>query len=173
MLVYTTSGAIHLSIGRADRWFRWVLLEFGVTVLLFLIGLHWGPAGIAAAWTASFWLLTLPAFWYAGRPIGFGATPVLATVWRYVVASLLAGSASAAILRSISSLTVAPGAIGALVRILATSLLFTALYLGAVVFLHGGLEPLDRLLRLLPDIVPWKKSSNSALPLETAPDLLR
>ena len=95
MLIYLTSGVIHLSIGRADRWFRWVVVEFSVTVLLFLLGLHWGPAGVAAAWTASFWLLTIPAFWYAGKPINFGVAPVLATIWRYVLASLLAGCATA------------------------------------------------------------------------------
>ena len=52
MLIYTTSGLIHLSSGRADRWLRWVVVEFTVTFLLFLVGLHWGPAEVAAAWTA-------------------------------------------------------------------------------------------------------------------------
>jgi O-antigen/teichoic acid export membrane protein len=166
MLIYTTSGVIHLSIGRADRWFRWVVVEFSVTVVLFLIGLHWGPAGIAAAWTASFWILTIPAFWYAGKPINFGVAPVLAAVWRYALASLLAGAASAAIIRQIPALAAATGVVGAAVRIASTSLLFSVLYLGAVVVVHGGSEPLTRLLNLLPDMVPWNKSSNSTPPLE-------
>ena len=67
MMLYGTHGWIHLSIGRADRWFRWGVLEFFVTAALFLVGLHWGPSGIAIAWTASFWILTPPAFWYACR----------------------------------------------------------------------------------------------------------
>jgi PST family polysaccharide transporter len=66
MVVYYMHGWIHLSIGRADRWFRWGIVEFVVTVMLFLLGLHWGPAGIAIAWTASFWILMVPAIWYAG-----------------------------------------------------------------------------------------------------------
>jgi PST family polysaccharide transporter len=164
MLVYLTSGVIHLSIGRADRWFRWVVVEFSVTVLLFLVGLHWGPAGVAAAWTASFWLLTIPAFWYAGRPIHFGVAPVVATVWRYVVASLLAGCASAAIIREISPLMTMTGVAGAAVRISSNSLLFSVLYIGAVILLHGGTEPLYRLVRLLPDMLPWKRSSNPPPP---------
>jgi O-antigen/teichoic acid export membrane protein len=168
MLIYTTSGVIHLSIGRADRWFRWVVVEFSVTVLLFLIGLHWGPAGIAAAWTASFWILTIPAFWYAGKPINFGVAPVLAVVWRYALASLLAGGASATIIRQIPSLTAATGVVGAAVRIASTSLLFSVLYIAAVVVVHGGSEPLSRLLNLLPDMVPWNKSSNSPPPPEAA-----
>jgi PST family polysaccharide transporter len=166
MLVYLSSGVIHLSIGRADRWLRWVVVEFGVTVLLFLVGLHWGATGVAAAWTASFWLLTIPAFWYAGRPINFGVTPVLATVWRYVVASLLAACASAAIVRAIPSWSTASGAMGALVRILELSVLFLILYVASVVLLHGGTEPIYRLLRLLPDLVPWKRGPNPPPPSE-------
>ena len=50
MLLYFTHGWIHLSIGRADRWFRWGVVEFTVTGLLFLLGLPWGPVGIAVAW---------------------------------------------------------------------------------------------------------------------------
>jgi PST family polysaccharide transporter len=166
MLIYTTSGVIHLSIGRADRWLRWVVVEFSVTVLLFLVGLHWGPAGVAAAWTASFWILTIPAFWYAGRPINFRVAPVVATVWRYVLASLLAGCASAAIIREISPLMTMTGVAGAAVRIASNSLLFSVLYIGAVILIHGGTEPLYRLVRLLPDMVPWNKSSSPPPPPE-------
>jgi O-antigen/teichoic acid export membrane protein len=161
MLIYNASGLVHLSIGRADRWFRWVVVEFSVTVLLFFLGLHWGPVGVAAAWTASFWILTIPAFWYAGKPIQFGIVPVLATVWRYVVASLLAGCATAAVIRQIPSLVAVQGIPGALARIAVVSLLLSVLYLGAVIVLHGGTEPLYRFASLLPDMVPWARSSNS------------
>jgi O-antigen/teichoic acid export membrane protein len=154
MLIYFTSGLIHLSIGRADRWFRWVVLEFGVTVLLFCVGLRWGPVGIASAWSASFWILLVPAFWYAGKPIHFGVVPILATVWRYILASLVAGGASAVIIHEIASLAVAPGVSGAFGRIVATSSVFAVLYLGAVILLHGGPEPLYRFARLLPDMLP-------------------
>lgn len=167
MLIYSTHGLIHLSIGRADRWFRWVIVEFGVTASLFLLGLRWGPAGVAAAWTASFWILTLPGFWYAGRPIHFGVTPMISAVWKYVVASLLAGGASAVIIREIPSLFTLPGALGAVARILTISLLFSALYIGAVILLHGGPEPLYRFAKLLPDMVP-SRFSNSSARLEVA-----
>jgi len=95
MLLYGTHGWIHLSIGRADRWFRWGIAEFAFTGLLFLLGLHWGPVGIATAWTASFWILTIPAFWYAGKPINLGVGIIIEAVWRYLLASLLAGAAPA------------------------------------------------------------------------------
>ena len=157
MLIYSTHGLIHLSIGRADRWFRWVLVELSVTAGLFLLGLHWGPAGVAGAWTASFWILTLPGFWYAGKPIGFGVGPMISAVWRYIVASLLAGAASAVIMRFVPIMGSA-SALGAFIRIVTISALFTMLYIGAIILLYGGLEPMHGFAKLLPDMMPSKFS---------------
>ncbi len=163
MLLYGTHGWIHLSIGRADRWFRWGVVEFVVTGLLFIVALPWGPAGIAVAWTASFWILTIPAFWYAGRPIQFGVVPVIAAVWKYLVASLLAGCASAVIIRGFPSLSfvAVSGPVGAVSRIAAISALFGALYLGAVILLHQGCAPLYQVAGLLREMVPWAQFSRS------------
>ena len=169
MLIYGPSGLLHLSMRRADRWFRWVVVEFGVTVLLFSLGLRWGPVGIASAWSASFWILFIPAYWYAGKPIDFGITPVLGAVWRYVLASLLAGCASALLIHEIHPLVRAPGIPGALARIVATSLLFLVLYLGAIITLHGGPDPLYRFASLLPEMLPWAKSRQSLPEPQGAP----
>ena len=154
MVLYGALGWIHLSIGRPDRWFRWGCLEFGFTFLLFLLALRWGPVGIAVAWTASFWILAIPAFWYAGRPIHFGIAPVLAAVWKYIVASLLAGFASAGIMQGIPPFVGMPGAVEAFARIVMASLLFGALYLGAVILLHGGSAPLYQVAGLLREMLP-------------------
>src|SRR5882762_5343514 len=94
MLLYGTHGWIHLSIGTADRLFRWGIVEFSFTFLLFLVALPCGPACIAVAWTASFWILVIPAFWYAGKPIQLDVKSVLAEVCRFFLASLLAGFTS-------------------------------------------------------------------------------
>jgi O-antigen/teichoic acid export membrane protein len=161
MLIYNTSGLIHLSIGKAHRWLRWGVVELTVTGLLFLLGLRWGPAGVAAAWTISFWILTFPAFWYAGRPINFEVRPVVTIVLKYALASLLAGSISAAILNGISTLAAAPGLFGAIARILAVSSIFSLVYLTSVVLLHGSTEPLRQFARLLPDLLPSAKSRHS------------
>lgn len=161
MLIYSTNGAIHLSMGRADRWFRWVILEFCVTVLLFLLGLHWGPAGIAAAWTTSFWILTIPAFWYAGKPIGFKVGPIIGTIWRYTLASLLAGYAVFNILHKIPRITAATGELGALERIIGVSVIFSVLYVVLVVIFHGGPHPILRLVNILQEMVSRNKISTS------------
>jgi len=171
MLIYGTHGWLHLSIGKADRWFRWGIIELAVTSLLFVLALRWGPVGIAGAWTASFWILLIPAFWYAGRPIEFGVAPVLGVVWRYFLASLLAAGASVEIVQRIPSLLNAAGSPGAASRLALISTLFTALYLASVSLLHGGFAPLRRFAQMVQEIVPWRRNSSprEAVPVTAGP----
>lgn len=153
MVLYNTHSWIHLSIGRPDRWFRWAICEFAVTFSLFLIGLQRGPEGIALAWSASFWLLTAPAIWYAGSPIDLKVSSVLAETWRFVFSSVFAVVASLLIEKMMPSLGRMPGTGGALARILVDLLLLIPIYVGSVIVLHGSLEPLRRLIALLRDMV--------------------
>jgi O-antigen/teichoic acid export membrane protein/glycosyltransferase involved in cell wall biosynthesis len=153
MILYCTHGWIHLSLGRADRWFRWAIFEFFVTFLLFIVGLHWGPVGIAVAWSVSFWVLTLPAIRYAGKPIGLDIAAVLSVIWRYIVASVVTVSATFLIMNQIPALTGMVGPSGALIRIVVVSAFVVLLYLGAVVLLHGGFAPLYKIAGLLQEMV--------------------
>ncbi len=162
MLLYYTHGWIHLSIGTPNRWFRWGIVEFVVTGLMFLLGLHWGTIGIAMAWTASFWLLLLPSFWYAGKPIGFGIKPVLETIWRYIVAALAATGACVWLVWHSHPFGAETGIEGALARMATVSLLFGAFYLIAVVALHRSLEPLYQLVKLLPDLLLSRRLPKAA-----------
>jgi len=157
MILYGTNGWIHLSIGRADRWFRWGFVEFFVTCLLFIVGLHWGPVGMAMAWTASFWILTIPALWYAGKPINLDIASVIGTVWKYILASALAGCSSALILRIGSLLGAGTSAMDAAIRIVKTSVLFVILYLGAIILLYRGCAPLYQVGRLLREMLPLER----------------
>lgn len=154
MLIYNTHSWMHLSLGRPGRWFRWGLIEVSITSLLFLLALKWGPTGIAAAWTLSYLILTIPALWYAGESIDFEIGPVVAMLWRYAVASLAAGYACAAIMRELP-LAAATGAAGAAARIVVNSLVFTLLYALAVVIL-GGSEPFRRIGRMVPVMIPFR-----------------
>ena len=156
MLIYFAYSWIHLSLGRPDRLLRWGLVEFTVMGLLFVLGLPWGPVGIAMAWVMSSWLLAIPALWYAGRPAGLGAGAIVAAVWKYVCASALAGGTAGLILRRIPSLMTAPGWVGAVDRSATVSVLFIALYLGAVMLLHGGCEPLRQIAALVRDMLPGR-----------------
>jgi PST family polysaccharide transporter len=163
MLLYNTHGWIHLSIGRPDRWFRWAIVEFVCTVGLFLIGLPWGPRGVALAWTVAFFVLMLPAFWYAGQPIGFGIRPVLAVVWRFFVASVVAGCGTAWLIHIMPPFDAMPGALGAFVRLVSVSAIFSAIYLGLVIAIHRGIEPLRQVARLVADLLPRRASRSNSV----------
>jgi polysaccharide transporter, PST family len=176
MFLYGTIGWIHLSIGTADRWFRWVVAEFAVTGSLFLIGLRRGPAGIAMAWTMSFWILAVPAFWYAGKPIQLGVGAVAGAVWRYILASAVAGVGAAFIiprglfLGSEHSLVSTHGWVVALERILVNSALFAVLYVAAVIVLHGSLRPLHQIANLAREMAPRGWFQKPAASPENASD---
>ena len=129
MLLYNTHGWIHLSIGRPERWFRWSLMEFGCTASLFLLTLRWGPSGIAFAWTASYFLLMFPAFWYAGKPIELDIGSVFAVIWKFFAASVGAGCGTYSDHQGRSFFATAFGAWGALARMVSVSVVFSELYL--------------------------------------------
>jgi PST family polysaccharide transporter len=158
LLIYLAYGWIHLSLGRPDRLLRWGIIEFSVIGTLFVLCLPWGPVGIAMAWVASSWMLAIPALWYAGRPADLGVRALVKAVWRYVLASALAGSVAGLLIRQIPSLMTASGWVGALNRSLTVSVVFAALYLGAVILLHGGCDPLRQIAMLVGDMLPGRLS---------------
>lgn len=160
MVLYPTHAWVHLSTGKANRFLRWGVIEIVFKSLCFLLALPWGPAGIAVAWTVSFWILTLPALWYAGRPIELRVAPVLDAIWRYLVAALFACLVSSLGVYRIVWLTHASGVAGAWARCVVTSLLFGATYVSFVIALHRGCEPLYRVHRLLRQFWPDKGSSD-------------
>ena len=157
MLLYETHGWIHLSIGRPARWLHWSFVEFGATASLFLIMLHWGPAGIAFAWTASYFLLMFPGFWYAGRPIGLGLESIIGVIWKFFLAASVAGGATFLLVRWSAVAPIAGGVSTALIRTISISAVFCALYLLLVIVLHKGLGPLRETFGLLRDLMPARR----------------
>jgi len=162
MLLCGAFGWIHLSLGKPERWFRWSLFELGFTVSLFLAALRWGPTGIAAAWSVSYWALLIPGFWYAGRHIGFGASALIAAVWRHAAAGLISGVATALVMRNTRFWQTPPSAVGALWAIIIISMLFVTAYLAASIALHRGLAPLRQCASLLRELAPSRKAAGPA-----------
>ena len=162
MLLCHTVGWVHLSIGKPGRWLRWSLFQLAATASLFLLSLPWGPEGVAAAWSISFWTLLIPGFWYAGRPIGFGISDLLAAIWRYAAAALAAGLATAAIMRGTSFWGDPPSMGAALAATVIISTLFVTIYVGTIILFHGGLAPLRQLASLLRELAPAPKDTEPA-----------
>jgi PST family polysaccharide transporter len=163
MLLYNTHGWVHLSIGRPERWFRWGLMEFVCTAGLFLLALHWGPSGIALAWTISYFLLMFPGFWYAGKPIGLGIGPIFAVIWKFFAASVVAGVGTAVVITAVPLFARVFGAQSAFVRMVSVSLVFFALYFGGVIVLHWGLKPINETISLLRELLP-ERTVGDAIP---------
>jgi O-antigen/teichoic acid export membrane protein len=153
LLIYKATVMIHLSIGTPARYLRWTIVELVVTGALFLVALPWGPTGVAVAWTASFWILCIPGFRYAGKPIQLEVAAVVRSTWRYFAASLLAGCGCAFFLRHARFLAELPNWSGALVRLMATSSVFLALYLVGVILVHRGNAPLREFAGLVREAI--------------------
>ena len=119
-----------------------------------MVALRWGPEGIAAAWSLSYWLLIIPAFWYAGQPIGMEISVLISAVWKYALASLVSAAACAALtsrfIPSPAKLSVA----AAVEHMAVASGLFLTMYLSAVILLHRGCAPLRQLVNLLRELAP-------------------
>lgn len=163
MLLYGATGWIHVSIGRADRWLRWGVVELLLTTVLFIAALPLGPRGIALAWTLAYCILVIPGFWYAGKPIGLEAGAVVAAVWRYFAASVIAGCLAFALTGALPLLAGAAGAAGALGRAAWGTAVFGALYGGAVIGLSNGLGPFREVGALFGELLPRRTAVAGAL----------
>ena len=154
MVLYYTSGWLHLSLGTPGRWLRWAVLSFIVTLTLFMTGLRFGPVGVAGAYSAGLYILTIPALWYAGRPIQLKTSALLSAVWKPFVSALTAGLLCWLVIHgSYPSLRD-----NALVRVLVSALLCISVYLGLVLALHRSMRPISQLTEFLRDMVPGLRS---------------
>jgi PST family polysaccharide transporter len=154
MLLYNTHGWIHLSIGRPERWLRWGFIEFLCTASLFVLSLHWGPSGVALAWTISYFLLMFPSFWYAGKPIGLGIGPIFAVIWRFFAASAVAALATFLLMRATPHSGSTFGVSDAFERMASVSAVFFGLYFCGVVALHRGMKPVNETVSLFRHLLP-------------------
>jgi O-antigen/teichoic acid export membrane protein len=169
LLIYQTTAWIHLSMGTTMRWLRWTVIELGVTGLLFLVGLRWGPAGVAGAWTTSYCVLMIPGFLFALRPLDLPIAVILKTVWKYAFAAISAAAICARLLRDMPLPPQLPidGLGRAITRIVLNNALFGLLYLAILAILFGSMEPLLQFARLLPDLLPrfplWRPGAKRKL----------
>jgi len=142
-IIYSTQEWLHVSLGRADRWLRWGIIAFIVTIAGYAIGILVSTKAVAIAYTASIFILTGPALAYAGKPIGLRFREVLASFWRYLAAAAGAGVACRLVL------TYLVGQWPLALRLLIGLIVFTPLYLGGVILLFGSAKPLRGFLRLI------------------------
>jgi PST family polysaccharide transporter len=165
--VYRIAGWLHLSMGTANKFFRWGIIEFLVLGSLFVFSLRWGPIGLGAVWGTSCWLLTIPAILYAPRPPQLTIGAMIGSMWRYIVASILAAGACALVVPTLPWPAL-PGIAGNVVRIVLTSSLFSVLYIAAIVLLSGGWAPILDVISLVRDLLPSRRMSKPTVSIATS-----
>lgn len=92
-VIESSQGWLHLSIGTADRWRKWGVVATTVLVTAVLVGLPFGPIGVAVAIVAACMLNCLPSVVYAGRPIGIDARLVIGAVYRQLIGAIATAAA--------------------------------------------------------------------------------
>jgi PST family polysaccharide transporter len=73
--ISTSLSWLFISQGRAGEQFLWCCVSTAILAASFLLGLHWGPVGVAAAWTIAAWSIQCPlVIWAATRhgPVRLG-----------------------------------------------------------------------------------------------------
>ncbi len=154
MLVYGTHGWLHLSLGRADKWLKWGILSFFVTALLFVAALQWGAKGIAVAYTVSFYLLTGPGLWYAGRPVHLKISSIVMTIWKYYTSALLAGVGCWYLFYSLPSTSHCYAEFNIVFRILVSISLCGVLYLIINIGFYQRITHIKDFLVLFKEMIP-------------------
>jgi O-antigen/teichoic acid export membrane protein len=159
MMIYSTQAWIHLSLGTPERLFRWSIVALGVTVMCILVGLHFGTLGVAAGFSASFYILIGPSLWYAGRPIGLKVSSILETVWKFFVAAAIAGAGCWLILNKFDLVSKVFCQVCGVGKLLITTATCTIMYLFLIIVLHRGTYPIIQFISVLRDMAPQRFSN--------------
>lgn len=160
LLVYGTHGWLHLSLGNADKWFRWGLLELLISFLAFLIGLPFGALGVAIAYTLSFYILIGPGLWYAGRPIKISFLTIVRVIWKHYLSGFLAFAFSWIIFYHVEFSYEIFIKMHVLSRISVASVFCTILYFLFMFILYRSFSPMLDLFAVFMDMLPFSPSRN-------------
>jgi PST family polysaccharide transporter len=157
LLLSSAQNWLHLSLGRADRSFRWNLVVLSTNVLALMIGSLFGTTGVALAFTISLYALFGPGFWYAGRPIGLALSSVGGVVWRYFASAFAAVTLCWYLLQRIAVTASPYSQLDVFSRTVVASTLCLAVYVACTVGLHGGMAPISRVIGLARELAPSRR----------------
>ena len=88
--VVSTTGWIYISLGQTKRMMYWGLISVPVIVLSFLVGLPWGPIGVATSYTiCAVLILAVPCLLFAFRYSPVNLASFLKAMWCPLVISLI------------------------------------------------------------------------------------
>jgi PST family polysaccharide transporter len=146
-MMTSTLGWLFLSQGRGGDFFKIGLFSALTTVASFVIGLPWGPLGVAVAYTITYYIALVPAtFWSSGRRGPVSTHDLVTTIIPHVAATGVSAVTMASIWRVINL----PSLLGCAGLVTLSYLaygLVLLLFRGKREILSENLKMLNRLLR--------------------------
>lgn len=92
-MAYSSVGWLLISQGHSSEMLRWGVLNSAIIVVSFLIGLPWGPLGVAISYTIAYCTMNLPLAFYTASRSGLIR---MKDLWMALVRPLALGGAIAA-----------------------------------------------------------------------------
>ncbi|MCG7851118.1 MAG: lipopolysaccharide biosynthesis protein [Methanosarcinaceae archaeon] len=151
-VIYSTSTWLHISLGRPDRLLKWSVGMLIASALAYAVGLQYGPLGVAIAYSTLFYILLVPALHYAGKPINIKVSFYLSIIWKYWLASFLAGAITWSIFHILGTPTAFYAQLSLLARITLASVIYLLMYLGLIYVLFKGFRPLSLLVSTVKEV---------------------
>jgi PST family polysaccharide transporter len=151
-VIYNTSTWLHISLGRPDRLLKWSIGVLIASALAYTFGLKYGPLGVAIAYSTLFYVLLIPALYYAGRPMKIKVSFYFSIIWKYWMASFSAGAITWFIFHVLGAPSLIYSQLSLLARIVLGSVVYLLMYLSAIYVLFRGLKPLSLLVSTVKEI---------------------
>ena len=94
-----TAGWLHVATGRTHRMLRWGIAYSTLVVLSFVIGIPYGPKGVASCYSAAMLLQAAPCLWFATRGTRITLRDVGRALTPPTVSAFVAGAVAALIVQ--------------------------------------------------------------------------
>ena len=113
-----------------------------VTVLSFLLGIHWGAIGVATSYCIIYYLTIVPGLWYCFKDTPITVISFFKAISQPLIASVVVTCTLVIISKNIAAL-------GNLAYLGISGILGISVYFGILALLPGGLRPL---ISIIPEI---------------------
>lgn len=160
-VIYNTNVWLHISLGRVDRLLKWGFIVLGTSVVFYSLGLLFGPIGVAVAYSIMFYILLIPALWYAGKPAGIRTSFYMEILWKYWTAAFVSGFLYWAVSTFVVSVAGFYSKAAPLARIGLTSAIYPFFYLAIIAILFRGFQPVAMLYSLIKEMLSRRPASRT------------
>lgn len=131
----STRGVVLLSTGQSRKYLWWGAGNALVTILSFVIGLPWGPKGVATSYAVANYLLLYPSLFYVFKGTPVRVVDFFSATYKPLAASLVMGAVCFVVLRNLNDFP----DLAVLISCFLTGL---SVYLLALIAVSGGVKEL-------------------------------